>query len=147
VTKITTLADQVDVSIVPERLIAILAGFFGAFGLLLAAIGLYGLLAYTVAQRTREIGIRMALGAAAGDVTHLVLNRALWLVCAGLAIGAPIAFWSKRIAASMVENLPADSLLPILTAVVILIGVALFAAYVPARRATRVDPLIALRSE
>jgi len=147
VTKVTTLADQVDAAIVPERLIATLSGFFGGLGVLLAAIGLYGLLAYTVARRTNEIGIRMALGATGGDVTRMVLKSALWLVCAGLVIGAPIAVWSKRVAASMVENLPADSLFPIVVGAVATIGVALVAAYVPARRATHVDPLVALRSE
>ena len=147
VARVTTLAEQVDASIVPERLIATLSGFFGGSGMLMAAIGLYGLLAYTVARRTNEIGIRMALGATGRDVTRMVLARALALVCAGLVIGAPIAVWSTRVAASMVENLPADGLFPIVVAAGVTIGVALLAAYLPARRATRVDPLGALRSE
>ena len=76
------------------------SGFFGALGAALAAIGLYGLLAYTVARRTNEIGIRMALGATERDVTRMVLKGALGLVCAGLVVGAPIAVWSKRFAAA-----------------------------------------------
>jgi putative ABC transport system permease protein len=92
VLRVTTLADQVDASIVPERLIALLSGMFGALGSVLAAIGLYGLLAYTVARRVNEIGIRMALGATRGDVTRMVLGDALGMVCAGLAIGAPVAY-------------------------------------------------------
>jgi ABC-type antimicrobial peptide transport system permease subunit len=147
VTKVTTLADQVDASIVPERLIAVLSGFFGGLGALLAAIGLYGLLAYTVARRTNEIGIRMALGATERDVTRMVLKGALGLVCAGLVVGAPIAVSSKRFAASVIENLPVDSAFSIAFAAAAMIGVALLAAYVPARRAARVDPMEALRHE
>jgi putative ABC transport system permease protein len=147
VVNVTTLTEQIDGSIVPERLIAALSGFFGGVGVLLAAIGLYGLLAYTVARRTNEIGIRVALGATRQDVTHMVLKHALSLVCAGLVIGAPIAISTRRIAASMLESLSAESLFPTGIAAVVTIGVALLAAYVPTRRATRVEPLIALRSE
>jgi putative ABC transport system permease protein len=145
VAKVTTMADQMDASIVPERLIAMLSGFFGGLGALLAAIGLYGLLAYTVARRTNEIGIRMALGATGRDVMRLVLKGALGLVCAGLIAGAPLALWGKRVAASMVENLPAATVFPIAIAAVAMIAVALLAAYVPARRAARVHPVEALR--
>lgn len=143
ISNITTLAEQVDASIGPERLVAMLSGYFGALGTLLAAIGLYGLLAYSVARRTSEIGIRMALGATRADVTRMVMRNAAWLVCAGLVIGAPLAFWSKRAAASMLENLPADSLSPVLVAIAATLVVASAAAYVP----TRIDPLSALRSE
>ena len=96
VARVTTMTDQVDASMIPERLIAMLSGFFGALGALLAAIGLYGLLAYTVARRTSEIGIRMALGATQGDVTRDGAGRARsrW-PCAGLALGAPLAFWTQ----------------------------------------------------
>jgi putative ABC transport system permease protein len=145
--RITTLADQVDASIVPERLIATLSGWFGALGSLLAAIGLYGLLAYTVARRIHEIAIRMALGATRSDVTRMVLRDALGLLAAGLAIGAPIAFWSKRFAASLIRDLPVDSGMSIAFGALTLIVVALLAAYVPARRAARVDPLETLRHE
>jgi predicted permease len=89
---VTTLVDQVDAALVPERLMAILAGFFGAIGALLAAIGLYGLLAFSVARRTKEIGIRMALGATRGDVMRMIVRGALALVVAGLVVGSPVAF-------------------------------------------------------
>jgi len=147
VKRVTTLADQVDASIVPERLLATLAAFFGAIAALLAAIGLYGLLAYTVTRRTREIGIRMALGATRGHVIRMVLRRVGWLVTLGLVVGAPAAFWSQRLAASMLENLPPGGASPILAGAAGLVAVALVAAYFPVRRAIRVEPLIALRSE
>jgi putative ABC transport system permease protein len=147
VTKVTTLTEQLDASIVPERLISTLSGFFGGLGALLAAVGLYGLLAYTVARRTNEIGIRMALGATRGDVTQMVLKQALSLVCVGLIIGAPITMWSRRTAARMLESMSEGNLLSNVVAAVVMLGVALLAAYLPARRASRVEPLIALRSE
>jgi predicted permease len=147
VRRVTTLAEQVDAAVVPERLLAILAGFFGAVGALLAAIGLYGLLAYTVARRTKEIGIRMALGATRADVTRMVLKSALWLVGGGVVLGVPAAFWGTRLASSAVEHLSSGGAAPIISGAIALLALALLAAYVPARRATRVDPLTALRSE
>jgi len=145
VARVTTMADQVDASIVPERLIATLSGWFGALGALLAAIGLYGLLAYTVARRTNEIGIRMALGATRSNVTRMVLRDALGMVCAGVAVGAPLAFWGRRIAMRLIQDLPAQYALPIVLGAVAMLAVALFAAYFPARNAARVDPMVALR--
>jgi predicted permease len=147
VVKITTLVDQVDASIVPERLIATLSGLFGALGAVLAAVGLYGLLAYTVARRINEIGIRMALGATRSDVTHMVLRGALGIVCAGLAIGVPIAFGCERFTASVMEGVPARSAFPGVFSAAAMIAIALLAAYVPARRAARVEPMEALRHE
>jgi ABC-type antimicrobial peptide transport system permease subunit len=143
--KVTTLTDQVDASIVPERLIALLAAFFGGLGALLAAIGLYGLLAYTVVRRTHEIGVRIALGATRRTVTAMVLNSALGLVCTGLLVGLPIVIWSKRVAASLIENLPVEGVVPIALTALAMIGLALLAAYLPARRAARVQPMEALR--
>ena len=87
----------------------------------------------------------MALGAAGTDVIRIVLRDALWMVCAGLAIGAPLAFWGKRVAASLIPDLPVASRLPIVLAAAIMMVVGLIAAYLPARRAMRVDPMAALR--
>ena len=119
----------------------------GAVGALLAAIGLYGPLAYTVARRTNEIGIRMALGATRGDVIGMVLKTGLALVLAGVAAGVPAAFWGTRLAAAMAEHLPAGGAAPMAVGIGCLFVVALAAAYVPVRRATRVDPVVSLRSE
>ena len=141
------MSEQIDSSIVPQRLFATLSAGLGALGALLAVIGLYGLLAYTVVWRTHEIGVRMALGAAATDVMRIVLRDALWMVCAGLAIGTPLAFWGKHLAASLIPDLPVASPLPIFLAAAIMIAVGLIAAYLPARRAMRVDPMVALRHE
>jgi ABC-type antimicrobial peptide transport system permease subunit len=124
---------------------AMLSGLFGALGAVLAAIGLYGLLSYTVARRTNEIGIRMALGATESAMSRMVLGDALRMVCAGLAIGAPMALWGKSFAASLIQDLPAKSGVPIVFGAVAMMAVALVAAYVPARRAARVEPVEALR--
>jgi putative ABC transport system permease protein len=145
VAKVTTLSDQVDASLTQERLLAMLSGLFGALGASLAAMGLYGLLAYTVARRTSEIGVRMALGATQGDVIRMILKNALGLVVVGLLAGAPVAVWSGHIAAGLIENLPPGRALPVALAALAMIGLALLAAYLPARRAARVNPVDALR--
>ncbi|PYR72391.1 MAG: hypothetical protein DMF86_23890 [Acidobacteria bacterium] len=142
-----TLADQVDASLAPERIIAALAEFFGGVGALLVAIGLYGLLAYSVARRVNEIGVRMALGATRTDVTVMVLKSAFAVVCVGLIVGAPVALWSRRFASSVMEHLPLASSWAIAFAAAAMIAIALVAAYVPARRAATVDPMQALRQE
>jgi ABC-type antimicrobial peptide transport system permease subunit len=147
VVKVTTLAEQVDASIVPERLVTTVSGFFGALGAALAAIGLFGLLAYTVARRTNEIGIRMALGATRSRVIRMVLGDALRMLCAGVAAGALFAVWARRFAASLIEGLPLTSAVPILFGAIAMILVTVIAACVPARRAASVDPMEALRYE
>ena len=147
VAKVRTLADQVDASLAPERIIAALAEFFGGVGALLVAIGLYGLLAYSVARRVNEIGVRMALGATRTDVAVMVLKSAFAVVCVGLIVGAPVALWSRRFASSVMEHLPLASPWPIAFAAAAMIAIALVAAYVPARRAATVDPMQALRQE
>ena len=147
VTRITTLAAQVDATIVPERLIATLSGVFGALGALLAAIGLYGLLAYTVARRRNEIGIRMALGATRTAVTRMVLLDALAMVSVGLLIGAPLALWGRRFAETWVADLQLNTIAPVAFGVAAMLAIALVAAYLPARRAACVEPMQALRYE
>jgi len=147
VTRVTTLAEQVDASVVPERLMATLSSFFGGLGLLLAALGVYGLLAYTVARRTTEIGVRMALGATERDVVGMVLRMAALLSGLGIAIGLPLAFWSLRVAAAMLETTASATIVPTAFAGTVLAVVALAAAWLPARRASRIQPLEALRAE
>jgi len=158
VANVTTLAEQVDASILPERLIAMLSVLFGIVAATLVAIGLYGLLAYTVTRRIKEIGIRMALGATGRDVIGMVLAGALGLVGTGLLIGVPISLWAKGYASRVLAMvaatqamgpvmLPADITVPIVVAAFAMLAVALVASYVPVRRATRVDPMIALRCE
>lgn len=147
VTRVISLEDQIDRSIIPERLVAALSGLFGTLGALLAAIGLYGLLAYTVARRIHEIGIRLALGASARDVTRMVLLDALAMVGAGLAAGIPLVLWSRRFATSVVEGLHMEIAFPVALGAAAIIAIALLAAWLPARRAARVDPVVALRYE
>ncbi len=147
VTSVTTLADQVDSNIVPERLIATLSEFFGCLGAALAGIGLYGLLAYTVARRTNEIGIRMALGATTSSVSRLVLRDVLGMVCTGSVAGASMVLWSRPLATSLLSDLKWESALPLAIGGGAVIAVALLASYVPVRRAARVDPMVALRDE
>ena len=145
VVRVSTMTDQIDASIVPERLTATLSTWFGTLGALLAAVGLYGLLAYTVAQRTNEIGVRMALGASRGNVMRMVLAEALRMVGAGLAIGAPLALWTKQIAMRLIPDLTSKGSVWILLGAVTMLAIALLAAYLPARRAARIDPIVALR--
>ena len=147
IVRITTMNEQIDSSIVPERLVAALSGGFGALGALLAAIGLYGLLAYTVTRRSHEIGVRIALGASRSDVRRMVLREASWMICVGLVLGAPLAFWAKSVAASLIPGLPAKSPFSIVFGGALIIALALVSAYIPARRATQVDPMVALRHE
>jgi predicted permease len=147
VRRIQTMEEQVDATIVPERLMAMLSGLFGALGAMLAAIGLYGLMAYTVARRIHEIGIRMALGATRGDVIRMVVLDAMGMVGGGVMIGVPAVFWSKHFAVNFIEGLPSDSLGPIVFGVAAMLAVAVLAAFIPARFASQVDPMVALRNE
>jgi predicted permease len=144
---VKTFAEHINESISRERLIALLASFFSLSALLLAALGLYGVMAYAVARRTREIGIRMALGAPAGNVLWLVLRETLWLVLIGIAIGLPAALAATKLTKGMLFGLTTNDPLTITMATLLLIGIALLAGYLPARRAARVDPLVALRHE
>ena len=142
-----TLAEQVDDSMVKERMLALLSGFFGALALLLAMIGLYGTLSYLVAQRQREFGIRMALGAEGGAILRLVMRSVISVLALGVAAGLAISLATTRVLQSMLFGLGPRDTVTIVAAVVMLSLVALAAGYLPARRATKVDPMVALRYE
>jgi len=134
-------------SLAERRLTLVLLSSFAALALLLAAVGIYGVIAYTVRQRTRELGIRLALGAQAGDVQRLILWQGLKLTLIGVAIGLTAAFALTRWMESLLFGVrPADPVAFGMVALVLLL-VAICACWIPARRATQVDPLVALRSE
>ena len=145
IAKVTTLDDQLNASIVIERVMTTMSVVFGAVGAVLVAIGLYGLIAYTVARRTSEIGLRLALGATGADVLRMVLTSAVVLTGTGIAIGAPLAWWTRRVGARLIENLSVGATWPIVAAAASLLVIALLAAYLPARRAARIPPVEALR--
>jgi predicted permease len=142
-----TLDHQIDQSLLNDRLIAILSTAFGALATILAVIGLYGVMAYTVARRTREIGVRMALGAVHGDVIWLVMREVLILVGSGIVLGLAASAALGRLIASQLYGVTASDPLTIAAAAGLLLAVALLAGYLPARRATRVNPVLALRYE
>jgi predicted permease len=134
-------------SMLRERLMATLSGFFGVLAVVLATIGLYGILSYAVESRTNEIGIRIALGARMREVVSLILREALLLVAIGIVAGVPAVFVVARFAETLLFNLSPMDPLSLLLAGVVMLVVAAVAAYLPARRATKVDPLVALRYE
>jgi len=144
---VKTQAEQASQSVAQERLFAMLLSFFGALALALAALGLYGVLAHSVAQRTQEIGIRMALGAETRHVLRLVIGQGMSLVCVGIAVGLVAAYWLTRWLSSWLYGVSVTDPLTFGAIALLLTLVALSACYVPARRATRVDPLSALRRE
>jgi predicted permease len=147
VTKVRSLAEQVDASIVRERMLGVLSGFFAGLGLLLAAVGLYGVLAYMVARRTSEIGIRMALGAKPSLIARMVLREALTLTAGGIVAGTVVALLLSRSLSGLLFGLTPTDPLTIASVAVVLVATALAAAYLPSRRAARLDPTVALRHE
>jgi len=147
VREISTMEEQVDASLSQERMLAKLAGFFAVLALVLACVGLYGVLSYSIARRTREIGVRMALGAGRGDVLGMVLRESLMLAISGVMVGVAAALAVTRYTSSMLWGLTPHDPTTIVGAATLLLAVTLLAAYVPARRAARVDPMAALRAE
>ena len=142
---IRTLNEQIDRRLVTQRLIAELSAFFGALALLMAAIGLYGVISYAMSRRISEIGIRMALGASGSSVLWMVVRETLWMLVAGVAIGLPAGLASGRLIAHRLFGItPADPL-AIAVALSIISATTLFAGFLPARRASRIDPVAALR--
>jgi predicted permease len=142
-----TMRQRIDESIFQDRLVATVGGFFGGLALLLAAIGLYGVIAYSAARRAREIGIRIAMGAKRGAVLWSVLRGSLALVIAGLAIGVPLALVAAREVAPVLFGIKADDSLTFVSTGVVLLAVGLAAAAIPARRAASMDPMAVLREE
>jgi putative ABC transport system permease protein len=142
-----TIRQRVDDSIFADRMIATLSGFFGGLALLLAAVGIYGVMAYAVAQRTAELGLRIALGANPAKIGRMVLRDGLLLIAAGIAIGLPLSVAAGRISSSLLYGIqPGDPLAFVLTVAVLLV-IGMVAAFVPARRAASIEPVEALRHE
>jgi predicted permease len=144
---ITTLASQIDDSLVQDRLVAWLSGLFGVLGTLLSAIGLYGVVAYSTQRRTREIGVRIALGALPREILSLFLRQTGYLLLVGVALGLAAALGVSGLIASMLFGVRPIAPSVYMTAMAVLIAAGALAAYLPARRATRVDPVVALRHE
>jgi ABC-type antimicrobial peptide transport system permease subunit len=140
------LEDYVDAALAQERLVAMLSGFFGLLGLLLAGLGLYGITSYSVALRKTEIGIRLALGAAPAGVMRLVLSRVALLIAAGVAAGAVASLWASRFVATLLFGLEARDPTTFVAAGAMLAIVGVLAGWLPARRAAKTDPAIVLRS-
>ena len=147
ISPVVVLRDQVREGLARERLLSWLSGMFGVIAGLLAAIGLYGVMSYTVARRSNEIAIRVALGAASRDVLGLMLRQAARLVVAGLAFGAAAAFAASRAARTLLFGLEPNDPAAFVGAAILLTAVALIAAYLPAARASRVSPIVGLRAE
>ena len=145
--EIRAVNELVNQSITTERVIAQLSGFFGLVALLLACVGLYGVMSYNVAGRTNEIGVRLALGASPRDIFNLIAGQSMTLVLIGVATGLSAAFALTRLIAGLLYDLSVIDPATFVMVTLLLMGVALLACYIPARRATQVDPLVALRHE
>jgi predicted permease len=147
VLSVTTIGEQLALSLARERAIARLVGFFGLLALLLAAIGLYGVMSYSVSRRTGEIGLRMALGAPRGQVLRLVLLETARLTAIGVAVGLAGALMLTRLAASQLYGITAHDPATLASATAAMVAVALLAGFLPARRAADTEPMAALRYE
>ena len=145
--RVASLEGQTEILLLHERLLAAVSSFFGALALLLACVGLFGLMAYTVACRIGEIGVRMALGASRGCIMRLVLRETLMLSFAGVAVGVPAALWATTYTRTLLFGVSSSDPVTISVSAITLGCVAIFAGYLPAHRASRVDPMVALRYE
>ena len=147
VTNVSTQAEQIEMRLQQERLFAQAYALFGGLALLLAAVGLFGLMSYSVSRRTNEIGIRMALGARREDVVRLVMRESMIFVALGVVIGLGAALAARRLVEALLFGLAASDLRSIAAAVATMVIVSALAGYLPARRASRVDAMVALRYE
>jgi ABC-type antimicrobial peptide transport system permease subunit len=147
VSQVRLLADMVNSSLAPRRFVVTVLGVFAGLALLMAVIGLYGVISYAVTQRTQEMGVRMALGAEPAEILRLVLSQGVRLACAGAAIGLVVSLIASRLLRNQLFHVSSFDPLTFTLVAAVLIGAALAASYIPARRATRVDPLVALRHE
>ena len=142
-----SLTSALGLALFPAKLVAVVLASFGLLAVVLAATGVYGIMAYAVSRRTREIGIRMALGAAPSQVARVVLTRTAMLLAVGIAIGFALAFAAGQFFGQILYGISAHDPLTYLCAIALMALVAFIACWVPARRAIRVDPLMALRTE
>jgi predicted permease len=142
-----TLSQTISASLIEERVTALLSGFFAALALLLACVGLYGLMSYAVNRRTHEIGVRVALGARYQSVLWIVLKEVLTLTLVGIAVGIPCALAASHLITRMLFGLSSSDLPTMISVSLLLLLVALLAGYWPAQRASRIDPMVALRTE
>jgi predicted permease len=143
----STQMEQIERRFLQEKLFAQANAFFGGLAVLLAAVGLFGLMSYSVARRTNEIGIRMALGARSQDVLRLVMRESMTLVVVGIVIGLAVALGASRLVKTLLFGLAPTDVFSLMGAMLVMIAVSAFAGYLPARRASRVDPMVALHQE
>ena len=144
---IATAQDQIDRSLLRERLVSTVSGLFGILALVLAALGLYGVLSYGIARRTREFGIRIAIGAEGRSILRMVLREASWVLALGIACGLAATWGLGRILSNLLYGVQPGDLASTAIAVGVLAAAGTLAAWIPARRASRIDPLVALRTE
>jgi putative ABC transport system permease protein len=144
---IATVQDQIDRSLLRERLVATISGLFGILALLLATVGLYGVLSFGIARRTREFGIRIAIGAEGASILRMVMREAGWVLGAGIVTGLIAAWWLGRIVGGLLYGVQPGDIASLGIAVGVLTAAGTLAAWIPARRAARIDPIQALRCE